>query len=227
MTLKQLIDAVDAEVPNAFSNDLKTGWVNTLAGQIQTRVWLRPAMEASSYTYENDHARELLPVPPAFLSIWTLWLRAMIDFANGEYQKYANSQAFYNAAFGEYMRWFAETYEPAQHLYDELTELGAVTAENGDGKINLYALPRGAFLLSVFCQITTPFKAGAILTLGAGDNENALMPQGEIKAEAADRYVRNAEMTGGAAGTNIIAALANGGGGGGEAVFFGKILLPR
>ena len=45
--------------------------------------------------------------------IYWAYLTAMIDFANGEYNKYQNTMQMFNSFFGEFMRWFALNYRPA------------------------------------------------------------------------------------------------------------------
>ena len=45
--------------------------------------------------------------------LYLSYLYAMIDFANGEYNKYQNSMQMFNGEFSEFMRWFAGRYFPA------------------------------------------------------------------------------------------------------------------
>lgn len=112
MTLKALIDFVDEIKPNAFSEDVKTAWVNEVEGFIQTDVFLLNVDDVIEYSYAEDKNKELLALPPHSKVYWT-YLNAMIDFANGEFNKYQNNMAMYNEFMGEYMRWFAQTYRPA------------------------------------------------------------------------------------------------------------------
>ena len=46
-------------------------------------------------------------------------LQAKIDEANGEYNKYVNSMQIYNEHYGNFVRWFAGLYEPAQGYMSE------------------------------------------------------------------------------------------------------------
>ena len=55
---------------------------------------------------------ELLVEPPHH-KLYGQYLIAMIDYANGEYDKYANTMQMFNAFWGEFMRWFARVYAPA------------------------------------------------------------------------------------------------------------------
>ena len=52
-------------------------------------------------------------VRPPHDKLYRSYLTAKIDFANGEYDKYANTAMMFNSDFGEFMRWFALTYRPA------------------------------------------------------------------------------------------------------------------
>lgn len=111
-TLKSVIEYVDEIKPNAFSNEAKTQWVNECEGLVQTEVLLLADTELISYSYDIDKNKELLVKHPHVKIYWA-YLTAMIDFANGEYNKYQNTMQMFNAFFGEYMRWFALWYHPA------------------------------------------------------------------------------------------------------------------
>ena len=112
-TLGQVIRAADGLKPNSFTEEQKTAWMNTLEGRIQTDIWLRSFAEVTLYNAETDMDAELLVMPPHD-DIYSAWLLAQIDFANGEYDKYHNSMAMYNELWGNYLRWFAGNYAPAQ-----------------------------------------------------------------------------------------------------------------
>ena len=55
---------------------------------------------------------ELLAEPPHH-KLYPEYIIARIDYANGEYDKYQNTMAMFNAFWGEFSRWFARTYRPA------------------------------------------------------------------------------------------------------------------
>lgn len=110
MKLSKIIQMVDDIKPNAFSNDTKTAWINEVEGFVQTEVML--LNDIVRYDYDTDAETELLVAPPHDKLYWT-YLTAMIDFANGEYNKYANTMEMYKAFMGEYMRWYAQNFRPA------------------------------------------------------------------------------------------------------------------
>ena len=63
-------------------------------------------------TLRDDKNREMLVAPPHD-KLYRSYLTAMVDFANGEYEKYDNTMQMFNANYGEFMRWFAMNYRPA------------------------------------------------------------------------------------------------------------------
>lgn len=120
MNVQQVIRLVDDIKPNAFSDEAKTAWLNEAEGLVQTEVLLLAPEEIIVYSWEEDKETELLVKPPHDKLYWA-YLTALIDFANGEYLKYQNTLQMFNSHFGEYMRWYASRYRPAD---GKPTELG-------------------------------------------------------------------------------------------------------
>lgn len=111
-TLQGVLDIIDSIKPNAFSDEAKTAWINEIEGLVQTEVFLLAIEDVVQYTWPEDAAATLLAKPPHDKIYW-VYLSAMVDFANGEYDKYQNTMQMFNQFFGEYMRWYARTYNPA------------------------------------------------------------------------------------------------------------------
>ena len=112
--IQEAINWADEMKPNAFTSKVKLAWLNALEGRIPADVFLMAPAEIAVLRYtEEDMEAELLVAPPHD-DIYTLWLQAKIDEANGEYNKYVNSMQIYNEHFGNFVRWFASLYEPAQ-----------------------------------------------------------------------------------------------------------------
>lgn len=55
---------------------------------------------------------ELLVNPPHD-KLYRAYLTAMIDYANGEYDKYGNTMQMFNQYYNEFVRWFMVNYRPA------------------------------------------------------------------------------------------------------------------
>ena len=112
MTIKQIIDIVDQIKPNVFDPEIKCMWINEVEGYVQTYVHLLSSADVITYDYATDADTELL-VPPPHNGVYWTYLTAMIDFANGEYNKYQNTITLYNSYMAEYQRWYATVYRPA------------------------------------------------------------------------------------------------------------------
>lgn len=114
-TIQEIIDRVDENVPNAFSQQVKLGWIAELDGRIGLNVFLMSIAEVQClrYAFPEDLKSEPLVSFPHD-SIYDLWLESMIHYKNGEADRYQNTMQMYNAAYNDFVRWFAQTYEPAR-----------------------------------------------------------------------------------------------------------------
>lgn len=114
-TIQEIIERVDDTKPNAFTQKTKMAWIAELDGKIAADVMMMNIVEIRQlkYVHPQDLASEPLVDFPHD-TIYDLWLGAKIDFENGEYNKYQNSMEQFNAHYGNFVRWFASSYEPAQ-----------------------------------------------------------------------------------------------------------------
>ncbi|MCD8377077.1 MAG: hypothetical protein LUD69_09060 [Oscillospiraceae bacterium] len=115
MTLGTVLVLADDMKPNAFSDELKTHWVSQCEGMVQLNVLLQAVDEVTVYDCQEDLETELMARPPHD-KLYLSYLAAMIDFANGEYSKYQNTMEMFNSQYGEFMRWYADSYRPADAL---------------------------------------------------------------------------------------------------------------
>ena len=103
---------VDDIKPNRFTDDTKVQWLNEVEGYIQTEVMMLALADVVQYDPEAHMHTDLLVKPPHD-KLYALYLCAMIDFANGEYDKYANTMQLYNEFLGEYIGWYTLHFRPA------------------------------------------------------------------------------------------------------------------
>lgn len=114
-TIREIIARVDDVKINAFGEEVKMAWIAELDGKIALDVMLMSIDDVQQLQYKHPDDLESTPlVKFPHDSLYDLWLGAKIDFANGEYSKYQNSMEMFNAHYGNYVRWFAQFYEPAQ-----------------------------------------------------------------------------------------------------------------
>ena len=113
--IKDVIERVDSLKPNAFSEEQKVDWLAQLEGKLAAEVFLINAAGIRNfrYQYPDDMDTELLVSFP-YDDLYDHWLEAQIDYANGEYDRYQNSTAMYNASYESFATWFLSTYDPAQ-----------------------------------------------------------------------------------------------------------------
>ena len=113
MTLSQVVNMACDLRPNAFSRDTLTAWINEIEGQIQTDILLLDRRNVRQYDWQTDQD-EMLIVKPPHDKLYCAYVVAQIDFANGEYDKYANSAEMANSHLAEFTRWFSRNYRPAE-----------------------------------------------------------------------------------------------------------------
>lgn len=112
MKIREALAFVDSVKPNAYTDEQKLRWLNDCEGMVQTQVLLFAPHEIIVYSLPDDENVEMIVNKPHD-KLYLSYLYAMIDYANGEYNKYANSMQMFNSDFSEFMRWFATVYRPA------------------------------------------------------------------------------------------------------------------
>ena len=119
MKVKDALAWVDEVKPNAFSDGVKIGWISRLEETLALEVFLMAPAEAALLRCGAEDKETELLVDAPYDDLYTLWLAAKIDEANGEYSKYQNSMQAYNARRGAFVCWFAGLYDPAQGYRSE------------------------------------------------------------------------------------------------------------
>ncbi len=127
MKIQEAIQWVDEIKPNAFSAEVNTRWLAELEGRLAADVFLMAPAELGQfrYTWPADKDAELLVDPP-YDGVYTDWLQAKVDETNGEYNRYQNTMQLYNEAYGSFLRWFCQLYDPVQGCVSEEARYGTV-----------------------------------------------------------------------------------------------------
>jgi len=202
---------VDDVKPNRFEDATKVQWLNEVEGYIQTEVMMLALADVVQYDPEKDMYTELLVKPPHD-KLYSLYLCALVDFANGEYDKYNNTMQMYNKFLGEYIKWYTRVFHPAdggcvregyylsayviatRHGF-EGTEAEWVASLKGDPGMDAYELAQQ------YGYAGTREEFGQDQ---AGFAENAA--QVRIDREVADQAAAEAEASAGAAAESASAA---------------------
>lgn len=122
MTIGKVIRLADALKPNAIGREQKYQYINEVEGLVQSEVMLLVSDDIVTYDCDATGADDtVLLVKPPHDKLYIAYLVAMIDYANGEYNKYANTIEQFNTYYAEYHRWYFKHFHPAD---GECTERG-------------------------------------------------------------------------------------------------------
>lgn len=114
MTINGIIDIVDEQKPNGYSEGLKKQWLDQLDRMAFREIVATHEGGAEAfdgYTDETDGETELL-IPDDYKMVYIYWLYAMIDFANQEMTRYTNSMIMFNSAYADYGNAWNRTHMP-------------------------------------------------------------------------------------------------------------------
>lgn len=100
-TMNTVIEYVDRVKPNAFLDEDKYRWINTLEGLISRDVL---GYDAPEYNLPDDADTPLLVASP-YDDIYHLYVSAMIDFYNREYNDYNNAIMMFQERLEQYKNW--------------------------------------------------------------------------------------------------------------------------
>lgn len=123
MKIKEVLEKVNFNRPNAFGKPLKVMWLSELDAQLAAEVFMMSPEDQQQFRYSpvGDMQTELLVNFP-YDRMYVMYLIAKIDQLNGEYSNYLNSAAIFNDAYSDFVIYFASNYEPVQGYTSELEE---------------------------------------------------------------------------------------------------------
>ncbi len=115
MTIMEALHRADALKPNMYTTAEKIKWLSILDGIIKKEI-IDTHEDGESVVFEGyeedvELTKELLVIAP-YDDIYIHWLEAQIDYTNGEYGKYQNSKAMYNASYDAYKNHYNRTHMP-------------------------------------------------------------------------------------------------------------------
>ena len=114
MKLIEAIARLDELKPNGFSVAQKLNWLSALDGTVREEIIDRHEGGGGEifvpYT-EEDKEKELL-IPAPYEEVYLRYMEAQIDYANGEYERFNNSNAMYAAAYSAFERAYNRSHRP-------------------------------------------------------------------------------------------------------------------
>ncbi len=176
MTAEELIRQFDETKPNGFTRAQKLRWLGDMEAQLWTETLLQSAGDREA---AMENGRRLL-LPERERRLYEAWLGAMIDLANGEYAKYAASMSLYNSYAQSFAADYARVFRPADRAAF-WTRVGVWTPTVPTAALSL---PAGYGILGAICRVTERFDEGTVLSLGLGEDEEALLRKVDIIPES-------------------------------------------
>ena len=120
MTIGEAINRVNEAKPNAYTDSQKVGWLAELDGIIKREVMDKyiggNLIGYTPYTDNTDKSTDLLVEAP-YDGLYPLYLGAMIDFYDEEYEKYDNSIALYHERYIEWLNDYNQRHKPIQRQF--------------------------------------------------------------------------------------------------------------
>lgn len=119
MTIQKILDMLEEVKPSQISDETKIAWLSQLDARIFLELLSTHEKDAAmpetfaGYTPATDREESLL-VPAPYDEIYRWYLEMQIDLANMEVDKYLNSMALYNNAWGEFARMWHRGHRPKQ-----------------------------------------------------------------------------------------------------------------
>ena len=107
-TMNSVIEYVDGVKPNVYDEEAKYKWMATLDGKISLEVMQME--EPVTYSLPRDADTELL-VPAPYDDVYALYVQAMIDFYNQEYDHYNNAVLVFTERLDAFKAWWIRTHE--------------------------------------------------------------------------------------------------------------------
>lgn len=121
MTIADLLAEVDEIKPSTYDDAIKIKWISEIDGKIFKEVISTHEKdedtkeEFNGYTSADMNEELLVDFP--YDALYRHYLFAMIDYSNGETDRYVNSMTMFNTAYKDYIEYFNRTHLPIQsHL---------------------------------------------------------------------------------------------------------------
>lgn len=118
MTIIESINRVDIIKPNSYSQDEKIYWLSTLDGTVKSEIIdTHEGGESVSFSGYDRNTRldTKLLIPAPYDEVYIRYLEMQIDYANGEYNKYNNSMALFNAEYSSFERHYNREHMPKSY----------------------------------------------------------------------------------------------------------------
>ena len=106
MTIRDLLNRIQKEKPNSFTEADLIAFLNEVEAQVADELHIEDVP-----VYEDNHTDldEVLLVPAPYDRLYISYLKAMIDFSNEEYASYQLNQEQHVQDFRDFVDWVIRT----------------------------------------------------------------------------------------------------------------------
>lgn len=116
VTIGRLLEIVGQRRPSQYTSKDHIEWLNKIETEIYNDVFLtheENSTEFNGYEENVDRDTKLLAESP-YDSLYVDYLFSMIDYNNGEMQRYNQSASMYNETLSAYKSWYNRLHMPIQ-----------------------------------------------------------------------------------------------------------------
>lgn len=110
MKLSEVLAKAKLFKPNQYDDSVLTAWVSELDGQLHATLFATrqnaPVLSAPYNHIVDPDVILLVPFPHD--NLYVLWIMAMVDYFNQEYDLYSNDMAIYNKAYDAFTASYAQ-----------------------------------------------------------------------------------------------------------------------
>lgn len=108
MKIIEAINRIDAVKPNNYTQNEKIEWLSRLDWQIKREIIdTHEGADAVIFSgYDSTSLNTELIAPAPYDEVYLRWLEAQIDYANGEIERYNNSNNMYETVYTAFESWY-------------------------------------------------------------------------------------------------------------------------
>ena len=116
-TIAEVLAEVDEIKPNTYDDNMKIKWLAELDQKIFNDVIATHVItddisleDIAEYSEANMNKELFVPFP--YSDLYRNYVFAMIDYSNGETDRYQNSMIMFNTSYQSYTAWYNRTHRP-------------------------------------------------------------------------------------------------------------------
>lgn len=117
MTVREVLNIIAVIQPTSISEDIQRGWLHQLDTELyQNVIATHEGAEAVTPPAPREQMEDdtQLLVGAPYDAIYLHWLQSRIDYTLGEYGRYNNSNALFEADRTAFTNWYNRTHLPLQ-----------------------------------------------------------------------------------------------------------------